>query len=139
MGQHRHNPMAEGYEGPLPPAILGSEIATVIQPSKKFLEMVEPILKEAREKGQPEPQIQFTDADKDVVFVLRGAWMVPMRTMLAGQRGAPAAKIEICELARIPFLDFKRRVAAAFRKENPALVGTLGLEETEAAPSLLES
>lgn len=128
MGDSRQNPRSPAYTGPLPEFVIDSVIKTSVEPTQEWIDKTKPLFDEARAKGQPMPAVSIPDEDKVIVQRLVTTWTVPMRT--ASQW--PQAQINTKELARTPYLELKGRVRDIFAETNPALVGTLGLEEKPA-------
>ena len=100
MGDANRNPNSPQFTGDLPDVVPGGEVQWIVKPSAAFLESV----KDMRAAGIDGP-VLCPEKDRDVVLVGVAIWTVPQRTT----REWPQSRLEMCELARMPLIEFKRR------------------------------
>ena len=129
MGAHRHNPMASGFRGPRPEAIIGAGAQAAVEPNDAWKEKNVPAIEAAKAAGlEKELVIGFDDADRDVVVRVMVHYVIPMVTV--DQKNWPQVSIPATEV-RIPLLQLKRMVKDALLKENPALAELVKMPEDE--------
>jgi hypothetical protein len=129
MGAHRNNPMASGYTGPRPEAIIGANAQAAVEPTEAWKEKNVPVIEAAKAAGvDKELVLHMDDADREVVIRVAVVYVIPLRTVM--QKDWPHVTVPATEL-RIPLLDLKRMVKDALLKDNPALAELVKMPEDE--------
>lgn len=113
MGQHKSNPLAEGYlvgsGPPVPPMKIGCELHPEVVPSQAWLDA-----NPADDEGKRPP---CPPASCDVRFLIVGTMLLPMATTRRKEEW-PFGAAPVAEVHRMPFAQFMLLIVTA----NPDLV-----------------